>query len=389
MLLTVLFATALLSISLFEALIVLLLVYALYRFFRGLRYGGRLFLPLTLHAFTVLLSTSLFHMSQIGKAIERGPFLLLYCYGELLKVNPKSLLRFNQFLFLSGLFLLPVVFYRYSQTGQPAMLWGGWFEVGAFYSIFTVASLSLFFYSRKIYYLLPFIPFVGMVFFTMRRSTMLGLAFALIAFALLASKSLSRRAFWGILITLFIGFVASSVTLAQKDIRYRAVYEFITGKRALDDEALNTISSYRWEIAKAGIQVIKEDLQEGNWLPLLIGHGINSGYYLEPRSPVGGVYESVFLLSEFIEKGLIGLLAVLWVYYSYFRFLLNFRLMRREEYLLMPLLLALGSHLIGSVFTFFWDAMLPLYLVMFRVVERLKNAPSYGEPSPQAQKSSE
>ncbi|MEJ7555742.1 MAG: hypothetical protein WKI51_01685, partial [Aquificaceae bacterium] len=89
-------------------------------------------------------------------------------------------------------------------------------------------------------------------------------------------------------------------------------------------------------------------------------------------SPVGGVYESIFLLSELIEKGLLGLFAVLWVYYAYFRFLLGFRIEDNVDYLLMPLLLALGSHLVGTVFTFFWDAMLPLYLVLFMVVERFR-----------------
>jgi len=147
----------------------------------------------------------------------------------------------------------------------------------------------------------------------------------------------------------------------------------VLGQKPINDETLNHISSYRWEIAKAGVQVVKKDIQERNWLALAIGHGINSGYYLEPKSPVGGVYESIFLLSELIEKGILGLFAVLWVYYAYFRFLLSFRIRESMDYLLMPLLLALGSHLVGAVFTFFWDAMLPLYLVLFMVVEKFRS----------------
>lgn len=331
----------------------------------------------------VLSSTVLFHISQIGKAIERGAFLLAYCCGGLTKIDQSILYRFNLFLIFSGLFLLPVVFYKHIKTGQPAMLWGGWFEVGAFYSIFAVASLSLFFYSKRFYYLLPFFVFVGVVFFTMRRSSMLGLAFALLVFALLVGRSFSKKAFWGIILSLLLGFTVSSAILLDKDPRYKALYELITGKKAVNDETLNIISSYRWEIAKAGIEVIKKDIQERNWLALAIGHGINSGYYLEPKSPVGGVYESVFLLSEFIEKGLLGLLAVLWVYWSYFRFLAGFRLRGKEDLLLMSLLLPLGFHLVGAVFTFFWDAMLPLYLILFRVVEGLRNVPQACEPYPQ------
>ncbi|MCX8060613.1 MAG: hypothetical protein N3C13_05385, partial [Aquificaceae bacterium] len=140
----------------------------------------------------------------------------------------------------------------------------------------------------------------------------------------------------------------------------------------------------RQEIAKAGIEVVRRDFREGNWLPLLIGHGVNSGYYLEPKSPVGGVYESVLLISELIEKGFIGLLFVLWLYWVYLRFLLRFKISERGDYLLLPLLLALGSHLAGAVFTFFWDALLPLYLIMFRLVESLKGEPRACEPSPRA-----
>ncbi len=371
--LIVLFVLGLLSISLFEAFVVFILLYLLYRGFIGFRCRGRLFLPLALHAIVVFVSTALFHFSQIGKAIERGVFLLSYCYGGLFRVDERSLYRFNLFLVLSGLAFLPLVFYRYSQTGQPAMLWGGWFEVGAFYSIFTVASLSLLFYSKRFYYLLPFLLFVAVVFFTMRRSAMLGLAFALLVFALLVVQKASKKAFWGILLTLFVGFAVSTAVLVQKDIRYKTMYEIVFGKKPINDETLNQISSYRWEIAKAGMQVIRKDIEEGNYLALAIGHGINSGYYLEPKSPVGGVYESIFFLSELIEKGLLGLFAVLWVYYAYFKFLLGFRIRESMDYLLMPLLLALGSHLVGAVFTFFWDAMLPLYLVLFMVVERFRS----------------
>ncbi len=378
-----LFASALLSITLFEVLVVMLLLYLAYKAYRGYRCVGSLFLPLALHALVVLVSTVLFHISQLGKAVERGLFLLVYCYGGLIRVDQRALYRFNILLVLSGLVLLPVVFYKYSKTGQPAMIWGGWFEVGAFYSIFAVASLSLLLHSRKLYYLLPFLVFVGVVFFTMRRSAMLGLAFALVVFALLVSKSLSKRAFWGIILVLFFGFATSTAILVQRDPRYKAMYELITGQRAVSDEALNVISSYRWEIAKAGIEVIRKDIKEGNWLALAIGHGINAGYYLEPKSPVGGVYESVFLLSEFIEKGFVGLLAVLWVYWAYLRFLAGFRIRHKGDLLLMPFVLALGSHLVGAVFTFFWDAILPFYLVLFRVAEAFRNAPQGGEHRPQ------
>lgn len=366
------FVLALLSITLFEAFLILLLLYMLYKGTRGkVRYSGLLLKPLLVHAFVVLFSTLIYHPSQMGKAIERGLFLLVYPYGEKIRAEKGILYTFNVFLVFCGLLLLPLVVYKAYKTGQPGMLWGGWFEVGAFYSLFAVASLSLTVYTKRWFYIAPFVLFVGVVFFTERRSAMLGLAFALIAFTLIVSRSLSKRLLLGVVLTLSFAFTFSTVLLVQKDARYATLYQVVTGQRSLDEEALNLISSYRWEIAKAGIQVVKRDVQEGNWLALLVGHGINSGYYLEPKSPVGGVYESVFLLSEFIEKGLLGLFAVLWIYWSYARFLFRFKIKESSQVLLMPLLLALGSHLVGAVFTFFWDALLPLYLVFFRVAEKM------------------
>lgn len=377
-----LFLIAILSITLFEAFIILLLPYLFYQFIKGrLKDKGALFIPLVLHAFVILLSTLVYNPTQVGKAIERSLFLLAYPFGGLLKVDEKSLYRFNLFLMLTGLSLIPLVFYRFFKTGQPAMLWGGWFEVGAFYTIFAVASLSLTFYTKRLIYLLPFVLFISMVFFTMRRSTMLGLAFSLIAFSLLGVKN--KKALWGIILTLLLSFITSTVILINKDPRYQTLYEVMVGAKSLNDETLNIISSLRWQIAKAGIEVIKRDIREGSWLPLLIGHGIDAGYRLEPKSPVGGTYESVFILSEFIEKGLLGLLAILCIYLLYVKFLVSFRVHHRRDYLLMPLFLALGSHLTGSIFTFFWDAMLPLYLILFRVVESLRTSPQADEPFPQ------
>ncbi|MCX8076243.1 MAG: O-antigen ligase family protein [Aquificaceae bacterium] len=375
------FATALISITLFEAVIIILLFYMAFKALRErIRFHGSLLVPLVLHAMVVVSSTLLFHPSQLGKAIERGVFLLAYPFGGFLKADSRALLVFNYFLVLAGLLFLPLTIYKFYKTGQPAMLWGGWFEVGTFYSIFAVASFSLFLYHRRLLYLLILVLFVGTVFMTMRRSAILGLAFALLAFVFLLGKKASKKTLLAVVFILLTGFVLSSLLLVRIDFRYATLYEVLTSQRSLNEEALDLILSGRWQIAKAGIEVVKRDLQEGNWLELLIGHGVNSGFYLEPKSPVGGIYESVLPLSEFIEKGLLGLLGVLWVYVAYAKFLLKFRIQGKEDCLLMPLLLSLGIHLVGAVFTFFWDAMLPLFLIMFNLVERLRLAPPSGEP---------
>ncbi|MDW8294090.1 MAG: hypothetical protein RMK21_01900, partial [Aquificaceae bacterium] len=126
----VLFTFALLSITLFEALVILIILYLSFQTLKGrIKLRGRLFFPLVLHALSALLSTLLFYPAQLGKAIERSMFLLTYPFGGLLRVDEKSLLRFNFFLVIAGLLLIPLVLYRDRTTGQPAMIWGGWFEV--------------------------------------------------------------------------------------------------------------------------------------------------------------------------------------------------------------------------------------------------------------------
>lgn len=375
--LIVLTLIAVLSISLFEATVVLLILYVLYR--RALL-SGTLVLPLLLHFLTTTASTLLYTPSQIVKAIERGLFLLVYPLGALLKVEEKDLYRYNLFLVLLGAAFLPLVLYNFQKTGQVKMLWGGWFEVGAFYTLFALSALSLMLYRKSLLYLLPFLVFSAVVFLSLRRSAILGLLFSLLAFLFIFRGRLPKAYTALTLFSLTLITVASLALFLETDPRFRAVKEVLMSQRTLDRETLNTISSLRWQIAEAGIQVIKKDIEEGNWLPLLVGHGMNSGFYLEPRSPVGGVYESFILLSELIEKGLIGVIAIVWIYLSYFKFLLRFRASEGRDYLLMPLMLMLGAHLVGALFTFFWDAILPLYLVLFRVVEKLKTSPTSYEP---------
>ncbi len=361
----------LLSISLFEGLIIALIAYTLYSIGRsGLKPYGILFSPLLLHAIPTLLSTILYTPSYIGKAIERSLFLLVYPLGGIERLSFDFFRKLNLFLVTAGVLLIPVVVYKFLKTGQPAPLWGGWFEVGMLYSFFSLSALSMFLYTKRIHYLLLFLVFVGFVFFSMRRSAMLGLAITLVVLLYILRGLISKKVLTFVLLSLTF---ASSLTfgiLVEKDPRFATAWELITGKRTLDDQALNSISSQRWEIFKKGFEVLQRDLEEKNYLELLIGHGINSGYYLEPRSPVGGIYESVFFLSELIEKGILGLFGIMWLWFAYYSYLFRFKIRQREDLLLLPPLSFLSVLLIGSIFTYFWDAMLPWILLMFRTVEK-------------------
>jgi hypothetical protein len=361
----------LLSISLFEGLIIVLTLYTFYSIARGrLKPYGRLFFPLLLYAIPTLLSTILYTPSHLGKGIERSLFLLVYPLGGKERLDYEFFKKFNLFLITAGVLLIPVVIYKFLKTGQPAPLWGGWFEVGLLYSFFSLSALAMFLYTKRVHYLLLFLLFVGFVFFSMRRSAMLGLAITLIFLLYLLRGFVSKKVLAFVLLSLtFAGSLTFGI-LVEKDPRFAIAWELITGKRTLDDQTLNTISSLRWEIFKKGLEVLQKDIKEGNYLELLIGHGINSGYYLEPKSPVGGTYESVFLLSELIEKGVLGLAGILWLWFAYYSFFFRFKIRQREDLLLLPSLSFLSVLLIGSIFTGFWDAMLPWILLMFRVVEK-------------------
>ncbi|MDW8237633.1 MAG: hypothetical protein RMJ32_04420, partial [Aquificaceae bacterium] len=63
-----------------------------------------------------------------------------------------------------------------------------------------------------------------------------------------------------------------------------------------------------------------------------------------------------------------GLLGILILWFRYFGFLFSLRL-SRESALLLPFLLMLAWHLFSSVFTHFWDALLPMYLLFFTLAQ--------------------
>ncbi|MFN7065231.1 MAG: hypothetical protein ACK4OF_03690 [Aquificaceae bacterium] len=165
-------------------------------------------------------------------------------------------------------------------------------------------------------------------------------------------------------LSLLVGAIIS-YNFVQRDVRFQTLYKVITGQVQIDNQTLDTISSLRWANLKAGLEVVRADLKEGNWLSLLIGNGIKPETRRPLKEPAVG-YESVFLVSEFIEKGLIGLLALLWLYGRYYLCILRYRL---EEPLVIPFLLMPSVMFLGSVFTGFWDALLPLYFLWFRMVE--------------------
>ena len=353
------------SITLFEALVILALLYITIIYWKRKKLPkGILFPPLLLHTLPVLLSTALYAPNLLGKGIERSVFLLLYLGGSEIRMTERFLYRLNLLLVSIGFLMIPIVLYNYKQKGIASPLWGGIFEVAVFYSLFSLSALALFIKSKRIVWLLAFLLFLFIAFFTLRRSTLLGLIITLFLLLFIIREHIKLRYALAILLfSLFAGGLFS-YNFIQKDVRFQTLYKVFVGEASLDQQTLDTISSYRLANLKASLWIIEKDIREGNIVPLLIGHGVKPEERLEVKWGVG--FESFFIFSEFIEKGFLGLLAVLWLYWRYYSFVLRYKI---RDFLVIPLLLMPSIMFIGSLFTFFWDALLPLYLLWFGIVE--------------------
>jgi hypothetical protein len=363
--------SAFISISVFQALIVLALCLTLYILFaESKRPSGILLFPFSLYAVPTFLSTALFNPSYLVKSLDQALFSFLYCFKEYINPNNNVLLKINRMLVWVGIILIPVIAYRFIVQHRISVLSGGPFEMGLFFTLFSLASLSLYFFSRKILYLFLFPIFSSIVFFSTKRAPVIGFAVALILFILMVRRFMSR----GFVFVIAAGFILASVIavtiLIQKDMRFQALSRVLTGEAGIDDEYADKRVSFRWGNFKAGITIVKNDLANRNITHILLGHGIHPGMQLNPQPVFGTNYESLSIISEFIERGLVGLAGMLFVYLRYATFLFRFRVTRTEDFLKLPLLLVPSAHMAGTIFTFFWDARLPLYYLFFGLIEK-------------------
>ncbi len=373
--------SAFISISLFEIFVVLGLLITIYDLSRKNLKLGSLGKPLLLFSSVSILSTVLFNIKLINKGIEEALFQLIYFFNlKKLKIHSLAL-KINYIFIFFSILLIPIVIYKAHKTGIPAPIWGGVFEVGQFYSMFSITSflLSIYFFRREnkfiafIFLILTFL-LIGIVFFTHRRTAILGLfaVFYILLIVLVKNKILNKLIFRGINIVLVLSFIGGYWYLSKTDYRFKVLNELITGKREINNEYnLQVVSSARYGIMKDALNIIETDIKNKNFANLLIGHGINSGSYLPHHySPKDyGKYESIFLLSEFIEIGLIGVLAELWLIFIAFKKFLQIKITRHRDIYVVSLFIPLLIHLVGITFTFFWDALLPLYFLLYKIGE--------------------
>ncbi|MDQ7055511.1 MAG: hypothetical protein Q9M89_03075 [Persephonella sp.] len=376
--LQILIISSFVSISLFEVFVGIGLLWALWENFKARQWEGRLKYPVWIFSGVSVVSTVLFAPKMILKAVEEGLFQLIYFYRA--QIDKKAVKNILFLFILTGILLVPVIFYRYFSEGKPLAVWGSTFEVGQFYAEFALFAVLLGVAAWKvkdrkklIFYLFLFALFSFILILTHRRSPLLGffVVFVLTTFVLNKNGIINRKIFSALLIALTVVGVSGYAYLSQTDIRFKTLNNIITGKEPLNYQTLNRISSARVGIGYDAVKIIQNDIKEGNYINLLIGHGVRSGYYLpHERSPENWLkYESVFILSEFIEKGLAGLLAELFIIFIAFKTFLTVKIRENTDIIALGLFIPLLVHIIGSVFTFFWDALLPMYLLLFKTGE--------------------
>lgn len=376
--LTLLLVAAFVSISVYEGLVIVGIIYSFFK--RRFHFWGDLRFPLIGFMFSTILPTAVFFPNMLLKSLNEGLFQVVYFIKP---NNPRKIIIKLPFLLVFlGIIGLPVVLYNLLFKESVKLFWGGSFEVASFYTIFGFCSFIIGFYNlnkekklstSSIFFFVLGLLFFSIVIYSARRSYLIGIpvVFLLLNFILAKYRLLNKKVFLAGLSVLFLGSAIAYAYLSTKDYRFQTFNEILLGKRSLDYETLNRISSSRYGILLDGIEIIKTDIKERRVLNLLLGHGIRSGAYLpHKRSPQNWQrYESVIFVSEFIERGVVGLLSILAIYFIAFKRFLETKLENSEDILVLAGFIPLLIHLIGSTFTFFWDALLPLFLLLFKFSE--------------------
>ena len=382
-LLLLLYLSAFISITLMEGLILLTLAILLYQILREgpkLLLRGSIAVPLHMYISTTVVSTILFFPKMALKALGEGLFQLTYFF--MVKKEHASFLA-EKIPIISvgiGVFLLPVLMHNSAQKNDIKLLWGGVFEVGNFYSLFAIYSFLLAFYKLKggaryhaLVYLILSVIFVSVVFYSTRRSSLLALFLAIIIVLVLFYRNsiVSRKSLASIFLICLAVLATGYIYLSHSDPRIKLLNSIISGNASLSESTINEFSLNRFKFFLRALDVIQIDLMEKNLTHLLIGHGIRSGFNLpHPSLPKGPErYESIFIVSEFIEKGLIGVIGEIMIIFIALKRFLSIRIKDARDLPAIMLFIPFLHHLGATIFTLFWDAVLPVYLLLFKTGE--------------------
>lgn len=375
--LILLFASAYISISAFTFLIILFLIYEIKKIIeKEIKFEGIFKLPLFIIIFASASSTLIYgSLKEIPGVLNQTFFNITYFAKNLFNPSKELFKKINYtivfFCFIESI----VTVYNYFH-GNIKPIWGGVFEVGIVFTLGSLSAFTLFLVEKevkkKILFFTLFLLFTGMVFLPAKRNPVLGLIVSYTVYFIILVRYANIRKQWiyGLITVFIISSFAGVVYMLEEDNKYKRMLITLIEGKEISESQINEFSSLRWEIGKKGIEVIKKDFENVNIVPIFIGHGYNAGQRLDPPSPVGRSYESIFFISEFINIGLIGLFGLLLMMYRFFKFVLSVKIKSLEDVVCFPFLIFPAYFLVGGIFSGIWDAILALYFLMFGIAEK-------------------
>jgi hypothetical protein len=363
--------TFFISITIFEAFVVIYLLVLLYDEIKNKNLKGILTAPIFTYITPGLISSILFNISKINHAIEELVFMLLYLAKNYLDIDYLAFAKKINFYFcLIGIPLTIVGLYNIKLKGYEMLLFGGAFDAGFIFSILAFSSIGIFLYKKdwkRFLFLGLFLVYTLMVVLSTKRSDLLGFLAGLSVFVSASLGSYSKKLVLSILTASVLVLSIGGFYVFRKDPRFDVIVKILKHEQITTKE-LNTVSSLRYKIMIHAFRVIDKDIQDKNILAILIGHGVRSGLKLDPKLGLEK-FESFEGLSEYIEKGLIGLIGLVWFYWRVLKFSFSLKAFKQEDFLFIPFVATMVYQLFGSLFTFFWSLYLPLILLLFGIAE--------------------
>ncbi|WP_457601520.1 hypothetical protein [Hydrogenivirga sp.] len=373
------------SITLHHGLVALSALVAIYSVLIKSKSPGKTLLLNPIHLFNLatVASAVLYMPEKIRVALSSSFLRYSYIAPFLADFNRSFFMRINSVLVLEGLILIPVFLYNLYFNDKLKLLWGNMFKIVEMYSLFFLAAITLALYKRSWFYWALSLIFLVVILVPARRSETLGLMLTvfLIMFVYLRYHKTYVKYALGIMLALIITAAGGFIYMVEvrQDYRFVTLVKVIKGEAELNDKTLNAISTTRWGNLKNALEVIRKDIEGKNWVPLLIGHGIYSAQKLNPPPYTKGLtfYESIVFVQEFIQRGVLGVLAMLFIFYRSIKFLLKLDMGDTTNVLLIPLAGYLVFYNLSTFFTPYVNSTYPVALLMFGIAESyLRRSPN-------------
>jgi len=345
---------------------------------------GSLILPLLLYSAGTLISVATKSPEYIEKGVVQATYPFLYLIAPFLPFEKRDQERALKIFLAGAILTLPVIILRswgkhLEQPGYASGTWGGIFRTSIMYSFAFLFILVLYRSLRpKWVYLLYLTICLGVIFFFGKRSAILGFLFSL-AFVSFSLLRLNLKQFF--LSSVFISLIAVFLPILghpdQMKRRIQFARDLVThirsGDREILDKRLDSLLSGRYLIFQKAIELTRRAWEENDYFSLFFGFGIDARKYFpsfKKNEFTDFFFESTFVVSEYIARGVLGVAGVLLLFWNAFRWI-SFWFKRRdeEEEYLLAFLIPVVYHFGYILFNYFWQIELPLYLLFFGLAE--------------------